>query len=98
MAHRLAGTLSVTVVPLTMYTGVSLNADISRGCFDRMRTLPMWRPAPIIGALIGDIARYLLASAIALGPGLLLGFRANLGGVVAGVALLNVFALRLSSV
>lgn len=92
----LPGTLSMTVILLTMYAGVSLNTDISRGFFDRVRTLPIWRPAPIVGALIGDIARYLIASAIVLGLGLTLGFRADAGGVVVGVALLLVFALSLS--
>jgi ABC-2 type transport system permease protein len=92
----LPGTLSMTVILLTMYAGVSLNTDISSGFFDRVRTLPIWRPAPIIGALIGDVARYLLAATIVLGLGLGLGFRADAGGVVAGVALLLVFALSLS--
>jgi ABC-2 type transport system permease protein len=92
----LPGTLSMTVILLTMYAGVSLNTDVSRGFFDRVRTLPIWGPAPVVGALIGDIARYLLASAIVLGLGLALGFRADAGGVVAGVALLLVFALSLS--
>jgi ABC-2 type transport system permease protein len=86
----------MTVILLTMYAGVSLNTDISRGFFDRVRTLPIWRPAPIVGALIGDIARYLLAASIVLGLGLLLGFRADASGVVTGVALLLVFALSLS--
>lgn len=86
----------MTVILLTMYAGVSLNTDISRGFFDRVRTLPIWRPAPIVGALIGDIARYLIASAIVLGLGLTLGFRADAGGGVVGVALLLVFALSLS--
>jgi ABC-2 type transport system permease protein len=92
----LPGTLSMTVVLLTMYAGVSLNADISRGFFDRVRTLPIWGPAPLVGALIGDVARYLLASAIVLGLGLALGFRPDAGGVGPGVALLLVFALSLS--
>jgi ABC-2 type transport system permease protein len=92
----LPGTLSMTVVLLTMYAGVSLNTDISRGFFDRVRTLPIWGPAPLVGALIGDVARYLLASAIVLGLGLALGFRPDAGGVGPGVALLLVFALSLS--
>lgn len=92
----LPGTLSMTVILLTMYAGVSLNTDISRGFFDRVRTLPIWRPAPIVGALIGDIARYLLASTIVLGLGYALGFRGNAGGIAIGVTLLVIFALSLS--
>jgi len=96
LRYLLPGTLSMTVILLTMYAGVSLNTDISRGFFDRVRTLPIWRPAPVVGALLGDIARYLLAASIVLGLGLLLGFRADASGVVVGVALLLVFALSLS--
>lgn len=92
----LPGTLSMTVILLTMYAGVSLNTDISRGFFDRVRTLPIWQPAPIAGALIGDVGRYLLASSIVLTLGFALGFRADALGVLAGLALLLIFALSLS--
>ena len=66
---------------MTVYTGVNLNTDISRGVSDRFRSLPVWRPAVIIGALLGDAARYTLASSIVLVLGLILGFRPD-GGVV----------------
>lgn len=92
----LPGTLAMTVILLTMYAGVSLNTDISRGFFDRVRTLPIWQPAPIIGALIGDVGRYLLASSIVLGLGVTLGFRGDATGIAVGLALLLVFALSLS--
>ena len=94
--YLLPGTLAMTVILLTMYAGVSLNTDISRGFFDRVRTLPIWQPAPIAGALLGDIGRYLLASSIVLGLGLALGFRGDPTGVLAGLVLLLVFALSLS--
>jgi hypothetical protein len=35
--------------------------------------MPVWRPAPIIGALIGDIGRYLLAGGLVIGLGLAMG-------------------------
>src|SRR5262249_20471770 len=77
----LPGILVYTIVSMTVYTGVNLNTDISRGVSDRFRSLPVWRPAVIVGALLGDAARYLLASSILLGLGLILGFRPD-GGVV----------------
>lgn len=94
----LPGTLVMTVVMVTMYTGVALNSDITKGVFDRFRSLPIWRPAPIVGALLGDTGRYLIASSIVVGLGLALGFRpqAGVAGVLAATALILVFAMSLS--
>lgn len=94
----LPGTVAMAVVVVTMYAGVGLNADVTKGVSDRFRSLPVWRPAPILGALLGDIARYLLASLIVIGLGLLLGFRpaGGAGGVALGVVLAVVFGFGLS--
>ncbi len=94
----LPGTLVMAVLLATMYTGINLNTDLSKGLYDRFRTLPIWRPAPIVGALIGDAFRYLLASTLVVGLGLALGYRARggVGGVLLAVALVVAFALSLS--
>src|SRR5918992_5546571 len=85
----LPGILVQTVIMITAYTGVNLNTDISKGVADRFRSLPIWRPSVIVGALLGDVARYALASAIVLALGLVLGFRPEgVVGVVLSVALL----------
>ena len=94
----LPGILVQTVVMITMYTGVTMNKDIEKGVFDRFRSLPIWRPSPLVGALLGDVVRYTLASVIVLILGLILGFRPQGGvvGVVASFALLLVFSFCLS--
>jgi daunorubicin/doxorubicin transport system permease protein len=94
----LPGTVVMAVIVVTMYAGVGLNSDITKGVSDRFRSLPVWRPAPILGALLGDIARYLLASLIVIGLGLILGFRPGGGapGVALGVVLAVVFGFGLS--
>jgi daunorubicin/doxorubicin transport system permease protein len=94
----LPGTLAMTVVLVTTYSGVTLNTDLTKGVFDRFRSLPIWRPAPIVGALLGDVGRYLLAATIVIVLGLALGYRPDGGvvGVGAAVALLLVFAFGLS--
>ena len=51
-----------SVVMITMYTGVGLNTDIEKGVFDRFRTLPLWRPAALVGMIFGDMLRYVLAA------------------------------------
>jgi len=94
----LPGILVQTVLIITVYTGFTLNTDITKGVFDRFRSLPIWRPAPIVGALLGDTVRYTIASVITIGLGLVLGYRPDGGlpGTLAAVALLLVFAFSLS--
>jgi ABC-2 type transport system permease protein len=94
----LPGILVMTVSWITMYTGMALNTDISKGVFDRFRSLPIWRPAVLVGMLLADSARYLMASVVILVVGITLGFRPDGGpiGVVTAVALLLVFAFSLS--
>jgi ABC-2 type transport system permease protein len=92
--YLLPGILVQTVVFITMYTGMGLNTDISKGAFDRFRSLPIWRPATLVGALLGDAARYAMASAMVI----VLGFRPAGGaaGVLLSVALVLVFSFGLS--
>jgi ABC-2 type transport system permease protein len=94
----LPGILVMTVVMITMYTGLTLNRDIEKGVHDRFRSLPVWRPATLVGPLLADAARYSLASGVVLALGVALGFRPGEGpgGVVAAVALLLVFSFSLS--
>jgi len=77
----LPGILVQTIIFITVYTGVGLNSDIQKGLYDRFRSLPMWQPAPILGALAGDLFRYSMASTIIVVLGVILGFRPA-GGVV----------------
>jgi ABC-2 type transport system permease protein len=94
----LPGVLVMSIVMITMYTGVALNTDISKGVFDRFRTLPMWRPAPMVGYLLGDVVRYLIASVVIMAVGMVIGYRPQGGvpGVLAGVVLLLVFSFAFS--
>jgi ABC-2 type transport system permease protein len=94
----LPGILVMSVVMITMYTGVSVNTDIQKGVFDRFRTLPIWRPAPMVGYLLGDLLRYVIASIVMLVVGLIMGFRPDggIGGVLLGVLLLVVFSFAFS--
>jgi ABC-2 type transport system permease protein len=94
----LPGILVQANVMITMNTGITLNTDIQKGVFDRFRSLPVWRPSPLVGALLGDLVRYSIGSAIVIMLGLVLGFRPEGGavGVVLAVVLLLVFSFCLS--
>ena len=94
----LPGILVQANVMITMNTGITLNTDIQNGVFDRFRSLPVWRPSPLVGALLGDVMRYSIGSAVVIALGLVLGVRPEGGvvGVVLSVALLLVFSFCLS--
>ncbi|GHF69045.1 ABC-2 type transport system permease protein [Amycolatopsis bartoniae] len=94
----LPGVLVMSVVMITPNTGVGINVDVEKGLFDRIRTLAVWRPSALVGALLGDLVRYVLASTVILVVGLVLGFRPPGGvlGVLAGVVLVLVFAFAFS--
>jgi ABC-2 type transport system permease protein len=96
--YLLPGILVQAVVFITVYTGVGLNTDIDKGLFDRFRSLPIWQPAPVVGALLADVMRYSIAALMVIGLGVILGFRPGAGvmGVVLAVALILVFAFSLS--
>lgn len=94
----LPGMLVQSVLFTAVYSGVALNTDMTKGVVDRFRSLPVWRPAPLVGAVLGDAARYTLASTIVVVLGLIMGFDADGGvlGLLAGVLLVVVFAFALS--
>jgi len=90
----LPGILVQTVIFTTVYTGFTLNTDISKGIYDRFRSMPVWQPAPLVGAMAGDTVRYAVSSLIVVIVGLVLGYRPETGviGVILAIALLNLFA------
>ncbi len=90
----LPGILAQTVIFTTIYTGVTLNTDISKGIYDRFKSMPIWAPSPLVGAMVGDVLRYTGSSLIVVIIGLVLGFRpeAGVAGILASLILLNLFA------
>lgn len=94
----LPGIMVQTVVFTTVYSGFTINTDITKGVFDRFRSLPIWRPAVMVGNLLGDSVRYMIAAVLVIALGLILGFRpgGGVGGIVLAVVLLLVFSFSLS--
>lgn len=94
----LPGTLVMAVLLVTVYSGLVLKTDLDRGVLDRFRSMPVWRPALVVGSLLGDAVRYLLATVIVLALGLLMGFRPDGGvlGVFLASGLVLVFAFSIS--
>lgn len=98
LQYLLPGILAQTVIMLTMYTGLSLHNDIKKGIFDRFRSLPIWQPAVLTGALLGDALRYTVASMVIIVIGLVLGFQPGGGwtGMILAMGLLLIFSFSFS--
>ena len=96
--YTLPGLLVMSVLFTTVYSGVSLNTDLTKGVVDRFRSLPIWRPAPLLGSLLGDSVRYVVAGTVIIVVGVALGYRPDggFGGAVAALALVVVFSFGLS--
>jgi ABC-2 type transport system permease protein len=93
----LPGTLVMTVLLITVFAGAAINADKTQGLLDRYRSMPFWRPALLVGTLLGETVRCLLAAGSVVVLGLLLGFRpgGGAGGLLAAVALVIAFSVSL---
>jgi ABC-2 type transport system permease protein len=96
--YLLPGILVMSVLFTTVYSGVALNTDLTKGVVDRFRSLPIWRPAPLLGSMLGDSVRYLLAGTVIIVVGVVLGFRPDAGvpGAVSALLLVVAFAFGLS--
>jgi ABC-2 type transport system permease protein len=98
LQYLLPGILVQSVLFTCVYSGVALNTDVTKGVVDRFRSLAIWRPAPLVGGVLGDTARYVLAATVVVLLGLVMGYRPDggAGGVLGAMLLVVVFAFGLS--
>jgi len=98
LEYILPGILVMSVVFTTVYSGVAINTDMTKGVVDRFRSLPMWKPAPLFGAMIGDTVRYVIAGTVIIVLGVILGYRPGAGvtGCVLALGLVVLFSFGLS--
>ena len=91
----LPGLVAQMAMFATMGLGTALSEDIHKGVFDRFRSLPIGRSSPLIGAVLGDTARFLTVIVVLTGFGSALGFRfhTNVLAVLAAFGLAYLFYL-----
>lgn len=83
------GILVQTVITTSVVTGVQLREDMDKGVFDRFKSLPIARIAPLAGALLADTVRYTIATVLTFAMGYVMGYHPGGGlGYVALAALL----------
>jgi ABC-2 type transport system permease protein len=94
----LPGMLVQSVLFTAVYSGIALNTDVTKGVVDRFRSLSIWSPAPLVGAVLGDAVRYTIAATVVVALGFVMGFTAAGGvvGVLLSMALVVAFAFGLS--
>jgi oleandomycin transport system permease protein len=87
-----------TVLFTSLSIGVNLNTDIKKGVFDRFRSLPIGRSAPLIGAVSAEVVRFSTSVIVLMGFGYALGFRVGTDplSALAGCLLAIAFALCMS--
>jgi ABC-2 type transport system permease protein len=85
------GILAQTVLTTCMATGVQLREDMDKGVFDRFKSMPIARVAPLAGPMVADLLRYSIATTLTFLMGFLLGYRP--GGGVGGVLAAGVFMI-----
>lgn len=98
LTFALPGIIVMNMIFITMYVGLGLNTDLTKGVFDRLRSLPLARWAPMAGRITADLVKHTWSIALLLGVGMILGFRigTSVVALLAAVALLLLFALAFS--
>jgi oleandomycin transport system permease protein len=93
LQQLLPGLIAQMALFATMGLGTALCADIQKGVFDRFRSLPVARSAPLVGAVIGDAVRFFAVMIVLTGFGSALGFRFHAGpmAILAAYGLAYVF-------
>lgn len=98
LTFALPGIIVMNMLFVTMYVGMGLNTDLTKGVFDRLRSLPIARWAPLTGRVLADMLKQAWSIVLLLGVGFILGFRlgTDIAGLIGAVALILFFALAFS--
>jgi ABC-2 type transport system permease protein len=80
------GILAQTTLTACIATGIQLREDMDKGVFDRFKSLPIARIAPLAGPAIADLLRYATAATLTILTGVAMGYRpgGGLPGVLGG--------------
>ncbi|GAA1969461.1 ABC transporter permease [Kitasatospora viridis] len=91
------GLLGTTGLNLAMAVGTGLCTDLQTGVMDRFRTLPIGRASVLIGKMLAEACRSLVAHAVLIVVGLVLGMTLPTGilGVLGAVGLSLTFGMSL---
>jgi oleandomycin transport system permease protein len=95
MQRLVPGIMVMNIFQASMTIGVSLNTDVSKGLFDRFRSMPIARSAPLIGGVLADVVRYVVCLVVLLVVATVMGYRigTDAGSLLIACVLLILFGL-----
>ncbi|MFJ5802873.1 ABC transporter permease [Streptomyces decoyicus] len=82
LQNLVPGMMGIMAVNIAMAVGTGVNEDFRKGVMDRFRTMPIARSSVLIAKIVVELGRMLLATAILLGMGFLLGLEVR-GSILA---------------
>lgn len=87
-----------TVLAGQIATGLHIVVDMKKGVFDRFRSMPVPRTSILLGSVLADAIRYVVAVVVLFGVGYALGFRieTDLASALAATGLAIGFGFSLS--
>ncbi|MGO9582365.1 MAG: ABC transporter permease [Acidimicrobiales bacterium] len=91
-SFAIAGMLALNLTTSAMGTAVGLSNDLNGGIIDRFRSLPMWRPAVLVGRSMTDLLTSMMCTFFVLVTGLLVGWRPE-GSAASTVGAIAIFLL-----
>lgn len=96
--YLLPGVFAQTVLFGSAFTGIGVAEDLQKGLIDRLRSLPMFQPAVLIGRTISDLVRNVFTFVVMFVVGLLIGFRlgGSVGAAIGATGLLLAFSYSFS--
>lgn len=96
--YMLPGVLVQVSLMATIGTGLNLATDIGNGVFDRFRTMPIARSAPLVGRILADLFTMLITITMSVLVGYAVGFRVQTGplSALAGLGVVLLFTAALS--
>ncbi|MFI9046175.1 ABC transporter permease [Streptomyces sp. NPDC053427] len=97
LQHLVPGLMAMMGLNIAMAVGSGVNDDFRKGVMDRFRTMPIARSSVLIAKIVVEIGRMLIATAILLGMGLLLGLqiKGSLLAFLAAIVLSTAFGAAL---
>lgn len=97
LAYVIPGILAITIAGTAGGTSTTVSMDMTEGITARFRTMAISRAAVLTGHVLGNTLQGVIAVALVLGVGVLIGFRPSAGPiqwlVAAGLLVLVAFAI-----
>ena len=83
-----------TALTACMATGIQLREDMDKGVFDRFKSLPIARIAPLAGPMLADLLRYAIAATLTIVTGIVDGLppRRRRSSACSAAVVLTIFA------